>query len=82
MDDNIIPFPEREPAPETHEPLEVFTALAVEHGLIRPGDKLDQNVIDFAFSIVAKCAAIGDEYPDHQNDGSAGDHIRAIYGEP
>ena len=82
MDDNLIPFPERDPMPDTHEPLEVFTALAAEHGLIRPGDKLDQMVIDFAYAVVERCASVGDAYIDERNDGTAGDHIRSIYGEP
>lgn len=68
--------------PETHEPLEVFAQLAADCGLIRPGDKLDQNMVEFAFAIVAKCAAVGDEYPDGRDEGTLGDHIRAIYGEP
>ena len=78
---NVIPFPKQERPQDTHEPLEVFAQLAADVGLIRPDDKLDQNMVDFAFAIVAKCASIGDEYPDHQNDGSAGEHIRAILGE-
>ena len=43
------------------------------------GDKLDQNVVDFAYGVAALCAKIGDRYgdPDFSN---AGEHIRAVYG--
>lgn len=56
-----------------------FTELAVEHGLIRPGDKLDQNVVDFAMSIVELCASIGDDYGDDSCGGNAGERIRAEF---
>jgi len=61
------------------DPLGAFTTLAAENGLIKAGDKLDQNLVDFAYGVVALCARIGDGYgdPDFQN---AGEHIRAVYG--
>lgn len=61
------------------DPLGAFTALAAEHGIIKAGDKLDQNLVDYAYGVVALCAKIGDGYgdPDFQN---AGEHIRAVYG--
>jgi hypothetical protein len=61
------------------DPLGAFTALAAEHGIIKAGDKLDQNLVDFAYEVVALCAKIGDGYgdPDFRN---AGEHIRAVYG--
>lgn len=37
------------------------------------GDKLDQNLFDFA----AACATIGDGYGDGEAGGNAGEHIRA-----
>lgn len=58
-----------------HDPLAVFTRLAVKHGLIREGDKLDQNMIDFAVDVVGICADIADGYDDEH--GNAGEHIRA-----
>lgn len=70
-----------EDEPDTFEPVEVFTQLAVDHGLIRPGDKLDQMVVDFAFALVERCAAVGDGYFDARNDTNAGENIRAVYGE-
>jgi len=68
-------------APPPRDPVAVFTRLAVKHGLIRDGDKLDQNVVDFATSIVDVCASIGDAYGDSEAGGNAGEHIRAeLYG--
>jgi hypothetical protein len=49
----------------------------VQVGLIREGDPLDQNLVDFAQGVVELCASIGDE---EDNDHCAGEHIRAIYG--
>lgn len=62
-------------APCPRDPRAVFTRLAVKHGLIRDGDKLDQNLVDFATDIVGACADIGDQYGD--DDANAGAHIRA-----
>ncbi|MDQ0569654.1 hypothetical protein QFZ42_001488 [Variovorax paradoxus] len=56
-----------------------FTALAAELGLIKPGDRLDQMHIDFAYGIAELCAAVGDNYGD-SSSASAGQHIRALYG--
>ncbi|MGJ7553050.1 hypothetical protein ACSFBI_03570 [Variovorax sp. RB3P1] len=60
-------------------PLSAFTALAVENSLIKAGDKPDQNLVDYAYGVVALCAKIGDRYgdPDFRN---AGEHIRAELG--
>ena len=69
--------------PGAAEPIEVFTALAVKHGLIRPGDKLDGNMIDLMADVVGLCATVGDAYGDGDGDsetgGNAGEHIRAVY---
>lgn len=62
-------------APPPRDPRAVFTKLAIKHGLIRHGDKLDQNMVDFATDIVGACADIGDRYGD--DDANAGAHIRA-----
>ena len=61
------------------DPLGAFTALAVENGIIKAGDKPDQNLVDYAYGVVALCAKIGDRYgdPDFRN---AGEHIRAELG--
>ena len=56
-----------------------FATLAAELGIIKPGDKLDQMQIDFAYAVAELCAAIGDRYGD-PSDGNAGEHIRAVYG--
>ncbi|MBC7392343.1 MAG: hypothetical protein H7340_03340 [Variovorax sp.] len=68
---------DRDPVGPARDPREVFTALAVQHGLIRPVDKLDRNMIDFATAVVDLCATNGDRYGDV--DCNAGDHIRAEY---
>lgn len=58
--------------------LELFKQAAVEAGLIRPGDPLDQNVVDFAKLIVQMCASIGDNYrqPESADGHTVGDRIR------
>lgn len=53
-----------------------FTAAAAELGLLRPGDKLDQNVVDLCLRVVDMAASIGDRYGD-DDFGNAGEHIRA-----
>lgn len=68
-----------DPEDRTRDPEAQFAALAAELNLIRPGDKLDQNMLDFAHGVVSLCAALGDRYGD-ASDGNAGDHIRAVYG--
>jgi hypothetical protein len=58
--------------------LELFKQAAVEVGLIRPGDPLDRNVVDFARLVVAMCASIGDNYlqPESAVGVTVGDRIR------
>ncbi|MDN4590255.1 hypothetical protein DBA29_17330 [Xenophilus aerolatus] len=67
------------PAPAPADPIGVYTELAVQTGLVRPGDKLDQNLIDFAAALVDRCARVGDRYGDGEAGGNAGEHIRAEY---
>lgn len=57
--------------------LQTYTDLAAKHGLIRAGDALDQNMVDFAAELVNRCARIGDSYGDGEAGGNAGEHIRA-----
>ncbi|CAN5720291.1 hypothetical protein BH10PSE18_BH10PSE18_50350 [soil metagenome] len=52
-------------------------AIAERAGLIRPGDSLDQNQLDFAHGVIELCASIGDRYGDGECGGNAGEHIRA-----
>lgn len=63
--------------PTPADPIGVYTELAVQAGLVRPGDKLDQNLIDFASALVERCASIGDAYTLPDNEACAGEHIRA-----
>lgn len=56
-------------------PRAAYYAAAVKAGLIREGDPLDQNLVDYAHSIVELCASIGDAYTG--DGGNAGEHIRA-----
>lgn len=66
-----------DPVGPVNDPGATFTALAAKHGLIRPGDTLDQNVQDAFAELVHLCANVSDKYGD-PND-KAGDHVRAIY---
>ncbi|KWT98050.1 MULTISPECIES: hypothetical protein [unclassified Variovorax] len=58
-------------------PVSRFTEFATQRGLIRPGDKLDQNVVDFATRVVDAAASLGDPFGDSEAGGNAGEHIRA-----
>jgi len=61
-----------------HDPVAKFTALAVQFGIVRPGDKLDQHMLDFAAGVVSLCAGIADEYQNPAcPEDTVGDHIRA-----
>lgn len=61
---------------DTAEAMDVYREIAVKAGLVRPGDPLDQNVIDAFGMLIEKAALVADEYEtDH---GHAGDHIRAV----
>lgn len=66
-----------DPVGSARDPIQVFTQFAVKHGLIREGDKLDENMIDFARDVVDACAQIADGYGDGEAGGNAGEHIRA-----
>jgi len=44
------------------DPLARFTAAAAELGLIRPGDKLDRNLVDLCLCVVEMAARIGDAH--------------------
>jgi len=59
------------------DPLARFTALAVEVGLIAPGEMLQPEAVDFAHRLVELCACIADQYDSAAMDGNAGEHIRA-----
>jgi hypothetical protein len=60
------------------DPIQRFTAAAVEVGLIRAGDKLDRNVVELCLRVVEMAAEIGDAYrvPNSSED-SVGTRIRA-----
>ena len=68
-----------DPVGPAADPLQAYTDLAVKHGLVRAGDKLDENMVDFAAELVTLGARIGDGYGDSEAGGNAGEHIRAEY---
>lgn len=64
---------------DMHDPVAKFTALAAQFGVIRAGDKLDQNIIDLCAGVVGLCAGVADEYENPScPGGTVGDHIRAV----
>lgn len=67
--------------PAAADPLVVFAQFAAARGLIKPGDPLDQNLVDLCRDVVEACAKIGDGYGDPEAGGNAGEHIRAELGE-
>lgn len=62
------------------DPEAVFREIATAVGLIREGDPLDRNVVEFAFAIVERCASIGDGYDRQGEEANAGEDIRAQLG--
>ncbi|MGJ7582651.1 hypothetical protein ACSFA3_20960 [Variovorax sp. RHLX14] len=61
----------------THEPRVLFAAAAERAGLIRPGDPLDQNLVDYALEIVTLAARIADRYASSAcHEDTVGDAIR------
>lgn len=65
-------------AAPTHEPRVLFTAAAVRSGLIRRGDPLDQNLVDYALEIVTLAARVADRYSNPAcMEDTVGDAIRA-----
>jgi hypothetical protein len=62
--------------------LDLFTAAAAEAGVIRPGDKLDEMMVEFALRIVGMAGAIGDNYlqPESATGETVGDRIRGELG--
>ena len=71
---------QRESDASLRDPVARFRADAESAGLIRKGDPLDQNVIDFAYRVVERCASIGDRYSAAGEEANAGEHIRAELG--
>jgi hypothetical protein len=71
------------PSPaDAGDPLARFSAAAAEVGLIRPGDKLDRNVVELCLRVVEMAAAIGDRFPvPGFFEENVGDHIRSELGE-
>lgn len=64
---------------DLHDPVTKFTALAVQCGLIQPGDKLDQNVLELCAGVVSLCAGVADGYENPScPDDTVGDHLRAV----
>jgi hypothetical protein len=55
--------PDPLPAAEAGDAIARFTAAAAEVGLIRPGDKLDRNMVELCLRVVEMAALIGDRYP-------------------
>lgn len=61
------------------DPLARFTQAAVDAGLIRPGDSLDDSVVELCLAVVGLAAAVGDRYGiPGMPDESVGDDIRAV----
>lgn len=58
---------------------EKFQSLAVEVGLLDAGQPLTKEALDFAYGVATLCAGAADRFRDAR-DGSAGDHVRSMYG--
>jgi hypothetical protein len=67
-----------DPVGGAQDPVARFTEAAVDVGLIRPGDKLDRNVVELCLRVVEMAAIIGDGYPAAGcPEDTVGTHIRA-----
>lgn len=58
---------------------EKFKELAVMVGLAKSNQPLSKEALDFAYGVATLCAGAVDRFRDPR-DGSAGDHIRGMYG--
>jgi hypothetical protein len=60
------------------DPVVRFTEAAAALGLIRPGDKLDRNMVELCLQVVEMAAQVGDRHviPGFLDD-TVGDRIRA-----
>ena len=56
---------------------EELTAIAVEAGLLQPGEAPSGELLAYGYEVIAACARIGDRYGDA--DRNPGDHIRAVF---
>jgi len=65
--------------PAPRDPVAEFRIAAEESGLILHGDPIDQNLLDFAYRIVERCACVAESFSDH--DESAADAIRSELGD-
>jgi hypothetical protein len=65
--------------PAPRDPIEEFKLAASKVGLIRPGDPLDQRLIDYAFAIVERCACVAEPFGNDDHTASAA--IRAELGD-
>lgn len=59
-------------------PLSLFTELALDAGLIAPGELLHPEAVDFALRLVDLCACVAERYDSEAFGGDAGQHIRAV----
>jgi hypothetical protein len=62
-----------------HRAEEKFQSLAVEVGLLEPGQPLPQKALEFAYGVATLCAGAVDRFRDPR-EGCAGDQIRGMYG--
>jgi len=57
---------------------EDLAMLAADIGVIQRGDALPPSVRELMYFVIERCAAIAEDYRD--DNGTAGDHIRAMFG--
>jgi hypothetical protein len=57
---------------------EDLAIMAQAVGLLAPGAAMTPQLLDYTRTLVGHCASIGDRYTDE--DGTAGDEIRAAFG--
>jgi len=72
----MSPSPSEQPVAGTSPGERELEALASQAGLLRPGEALPDEMLEFGWLIVHACAQIGDAY--WREDTSAGQHIRAV----
>lgn len=63
------------------DPLTEFRKIAEAHNLIRPGDPLDDNLVQAFYALVERCACAAEPFDMGDDLGSAADAIRAELGQ-
>jgi hypothetical protein len=67
--------------PPVRDPLLEFRKIAENHGLIREGDPIDNNLVQAFYAVVERCACVAEPFAPGDDAPNAADAIRAKLGQ-